>query len=346
MSLIDKLLEDKNHKLNELQLAEALNNNELRSNIDPTTRARLEIRGQQLGEEINQLLADIAQLDLGSLPQRSAEEQQQRIITAWSNNQHHIDYTTPLNNVTPILQQIGGEDWGTAIFLVPETNRMRGTWLVKRMKEWTEMQQKAKFTLRQLKFLRLDQTYVLTELSALFGIPPQLSEAEVLKAVAEAIFDQLCEDNSVLALQITLPGSISAELFCHYLPLFLGYIWKALVESQPTSTRDRAFLRLVLFILTDLPSHKMNDEISIEAPAFDCNKCTLVKIAPWQKKDINEWLVNFSTLRQIGLQREELQTMAADAMAADEGVPLGTWAYLEEAMKEALTTKLKELQHG
>lgn len=347
MSEIAKRLQAKKDRRNELDSMIAELDRRRRSTTDPGYRVELANSIERHEAEYQQLEDAITALEQQRLPEKSAEELQKRLIEAWQSSCHRVDYLHTLNQMQPILQQIGNLEGGTAIFLIPEGKRMHSKWLLKCVAEWIEQQQNSRYICRPLSISSLDSSSVLTELATAFGVSPCESIDAAIHAVADAIYESISDDDVVFALELSIRlPKLSFDLFHRFLHWFLGSVWQVLVENHPLVAQDRTFLRVVIFLLTDLKLQQLPEGICIEAPHYLCDKCTVVRISPWAENDVINWVHKFSRLKEVGCQTQALSNFGSEAHGVGGGIPLTTWACLHELLHEELTCRIEEMKHG
>lgn len=347
MSIIAELIQSKNNKLNGLERQIIAARRKQRGTSDPAYRVELQTTIDQCEEEYECIAAELDVLEQQRLPEKSAEELQKHIVETWELNCHRIDYRQTIDaQMQPVLRRINCYQGGAAVFLIEEGSRMRCKWLLKRLKEWTETQQNSPYIARPLIIQSLENVSALSALAAAFGVETDSTPDKLIGAVAEAIYESASQDSVVIALEMTVKKT-SVGTLTNFLDWFLGSVWKTLVGNHPAAAKNCRYVRLVLFVVTDLKLSQLPDHIGVAAPAAAIDRCSLVRVAPWLEEDVVQWLFQFSCLQQVACAAGALRDFGVEAHGVgDNGIPLPTWAHLYELIHSELQCRIEEMKHG
>jgi len=346
MSIIAERIQEKTYRLNELE-RQIMATRRKKRGRDPATQVELQTIIDQCEADYAIIAAELDALEQQRLPERTAEELQKQIIETWEHNCHRIDYRQTIDaQMQPILWQINRYQGGAAVFLIGEGSRMRCKWLLKRVEDWTETQQDSRYQQRPLVVQSLEPMSVLSELAALFGVQMEGARDKVIDALAEAIYGSASQDSEVIALEMTVKKA-SIPTLTSFLDWFLGSVWKTLSGNHPAAARKRQYVRLVLFVVTDLKLSELPEHIGAVAPIFAADRCSLVRVAPWQEDDVVNWLFKFSCLQQVACAADALRDFGVEAHGVgDNGIPLPTWAHLYDLIHSELQCRIEEMKHG
>lgn len=165
--------------------------------------------------------------------------------------------------------------------------------------------------------------------------------------MVDAILESAGDDNVVVALEITLDLSKpSSDVVFGFLQWFLKKVWTILVERHLRRVRNRAFVRVITFLLTDLRPQQFPSELCVAAPESDYDKLTVVNVGLWAEEDVKTWIHKFSKLKSIGTQTSELDDFGVSAHYKGEGYPRWTWDVLHDLMYKELTLRIEGKEHG